>query len=277
MNEIAIARVFKSYPLPGSESQVRAIMRRQPHLLDASPPPVVPQHPLPCVEDRERLLDRIGVPLVDAGAQDRIGRMTPPVGDSVAGAGDADLREEGEDTSESRMADTVEVLRSAGRPSRHFTRRNVPGTDDPGQPTFAWSPGQRNQPRYPQRTLRSGVVASTGGVAAIASSPMANVSQAATSTNGFRSTRLDMVRILDASKRRRRAIGERPPRDDLILDGLPALYHELDPLRRSTPTTRPAAPEADGSIATGRQPASEGSPSRLRSSASSSRRRGSSS
>src|SRR5215467_10122508 len=54
-------------------------------------PPVVPEQPAPAVEDRERLVDGIGVPLSRAGADNGVGGMPVPAGDAILGPGQADL------------------------------------------------------------------------------------------------------------------------------------------------------------------------------------------
>ena len=63
-----------------------------PRLLDAALAPVVPQEPLLAVVDGIGFVDRVVVPLVLARTDDRVGRMTFPVGDAVLRPCDADLR-----------------------------------------------------------------------------------------------------------------------------------------------------------------------------------------
>src|SRR5262245_1783380 len=55
------------------------------------PATVVPQQPTPAIENRIRLVNGFVFPLVVAGANDRVSRMTLPVGSAVSGAGHADL------------------------------------------------------------------------------------------------------------------------------------------------------------------------------------------
>src|ERR1700688_3203015 len=69
-------------------------MDGQTNLLDVSPPAVVPEQPPPGVRliDREWLVAGVPVPLIGAGADDRVGLQPPPIRDAVFRAGDADLR-----------------------------------------------------------------------------------------------------------------------------------------------------------------------------------------
>src|SRR5262249_61277546 len=78
-------------PRPGSEAEVFAVVDRHPDLLDAAPPPVVPQQPTPPSEDRIRLIDGVRVPPALAGPDDRVGRVPLPPADPVPRAGQADL------------------------------------------------------------------------------------------------------------------------------------------------------------------------------------------
>src|SRR5713101_3286207 len=75
----------------GPESQVFAVVEHHADLLQRAVAAVAPQPPSLAVEDRVRLVTGVVVPLVAPRADDRVGRMTLPVGEAVPGAGEADL------------------------------------------------------------------------------------------------------------------------------------------------------------------------------------------
>src|SRR5262249_62050939 len=78
-------------PLAASEAEVFAAAGPPPTPLAPAPPAVVPQPPPLPVEDRVRLVHRIRIPPALPGSDDRVGRVSLPVGDAVLRPGQADL------------------------------------------------------------------------------------------------------------------------------------------------------------------------------------------
>src|SRR5262249_48225662 len=73
------------------KAQVHPLVQCQPDLLHTAPATVVPQQPLSAIVDGIRLVNGVVVPLIFSGANDRVGRMTLPIGGAVPGAGNTDL------------------------------------------------------------------------------------------------------------------------------------------------------------------------------------------
>src|SRR5262249_1010466 len=77
--------------LTASEAEVFAVVGRHSNLLDPAPPTVVPQPPPLPAEDRVRLVHRIRTPPALPGSDDRVGRVSLPVGNAILRPGQADL------------------------------------------------------------------------------------------------------------------------------------------------------------------------------------------
>ncbi len=73
------------------EAEVLALVRRQPNLFDAAATTVVPEQPFLPVEDRVGFVAGSVVPLVEAGRNDRVGRVALPASDTVPRPRDANL------------------------------------------------------------------------------------------------------------------------------------------------------------------------------------------
>ncbi|HKM56109.1 MAG TPA: hypothetical protein VJY33_22065 [Isosphaeraceae bacterium] len=71
--------------------QVLALVDGHADLLQCLAPAVVPEQPLPAVEDGIRLVAGVVVPLAGTRSHDGVGRVALPGGDAVARTGDADL------------------------------------------------------------------------------------------------------------------------------------------------------------------------------------------
>src|SRR5690348_5078906 len=69
-----------------SKAQFLPLAEGQPDLLDDALAAVVPEQPLPAVEDRIRLVGSVPVPLPLARADDRVGRVPLPAADAIPGA-----------------------------------------------------------------------------------------------------------------------------------------------------------------------------------------------
>src|SRR5262245_20782183 len=74
-----------------SKAEVFTRVGRHSDLLVPAPPTLVPQLPPLPVEDRVRLVHRIRIPPVLPGSDDRVGRVSLPVGDAILRAGQSDL------------------------------------------------------------------------------------------------------------------------------------------------------------------------------------------
>src|SRR5579862_2946584 len=74
-----------------SKAEAFAVVDCHPDLLNPAPPPVVPQQPPLPVEDGVRLVHGVRIPSVLPGSDDRVGRVSFPVGDTILRPGQADL------------------------------------------------------------------------------------------------------------------------------------------------------------------------------------------
>src|SRR5262249_38586655 len=68
------------------KAEIVPLVDRHTDLLDGPASAVVPEPPAAVAGDSERLVDRVGVPLPGAGAEDRVGGGALPAGDPVARA-----------------------------------------------------------------------------------------------------------------------------------------------------------------------------------------------
>src|SRR5271157_5196080 len=78
-------------PMSWGETQVLALVDEHANLLQALAPAVVPEQPLPAVEDGIGLVAGVVVPLAGTRSHDGVGRVALPGGDAVPRTGDADL------------------------------------------------------------------------------------------------------------------------------------------------------------------------------------------